>query len=56
LSNQLLVDTIYFCYTLSMTCERTNSPGALQSTKRIFVASALDNCTHDDPSRFPADC
>jgi hypothetical protein len=54
LSNQLLVDTIYFCYTFSVTRKRSNSPDAPHSTRRIFVASALKNRTHDDHSLFPA--
>jgi hypothetical protein len=54
LSRQLLVDTIYCCYTLSVTRKRFNSPHTSQNPTQIFVASALDNRTHDDPSRFPA--
>jgi hypothetical protein len=54
LSNQLLVDTIYLCYTFSVTRKHSNSPAAPHSTTRIFVAPDPNYPTHDDASTFPA--
>jgi hypothetical protein len=54
LSNQLLVDIIYFCYTFSVTRKHPMSPAAPHNTTQIFVASALKSPTHDALSPFPA--